>query len=355
MPRGSRQISGMSRRAFLGIGGMACLAPISSSYASQQEPDRRLRLGTAWPLYGNLLGLSTRRLAQRIRWRSGGALWIDLVDTGTLALPSLDDIGSAPLDGWHAAAHLWPDAPPVWTLFGMRMFGMTTPEQRIWRNTSPGLDLREELAREAGLASWFTGEIGAGGVVVADGVWSSSGGMACPPGSAPLWERLGFDVVATPPALGLIAVTSGVAVAAEVPPLLAGTVRRLVNAGLGYARFGRSAPGMATELVIKTDIMADLSPALAAVIAEACAEESAVFATEAAWEEEAWIDALDRAGLLVDVPAEAVTAVGGAAGETLRSMESGETSGVAVDAYQKMRRALGMTTAKCLDQNIVFC
>ena len=207
---------------------------------------------------------------------------LDLVDTGTLALPSLDDIGSAPLDGWHASAHLWPDAPPVWPLFGMRMFGMTTPEQRIWRNTSPGLDLREELAREAGLASWFTGEIGAGGVLVADGVWSTSGEMACPPGSAPLWERLGFDVVATPPALGLIAVTSGVAVAAEVPPLLAGTVRRLVNAGLGYARFGRSAPGIATELVIKTDIMADLSPALAAVIAEACAEESAVFATEAA-------------------------------------------------------------------------
>jgi TRAP-type mannitol/chloroaromatic compound transport system substrate-binding protein len=344
----------MSRRAFLRIGGgMACLAPVAS-YASQQEPIRRLRLGTAWPLYGNLLGLSTRRLAQRIRWRSGGALGLDLVDTGTMPLPSLDDIGSAPLDGWHASAHLWPDAPSVWPLFGMRMLGMTPPEMRVWRNTSPGLGLREELARQAGLASWFTGEIGAGGVLVADGVWPTSGRIACPPGSARLWERLGFDVVATPPALGLIAVTSGAAIAAEVPPLLAGPVRRLVGAGLGYARFGGSAPGLATELVIKADIMADLPPTLAAIIAEACAEESAVFATEAVQEEDLWINAVDRAGLLVDVPPEAVTALGKAAGESLRRMESGGSSGAAVDAYRKMRRALGMTAASCRDRNIAF-
>jgi hypothetical protein len=348
-------MSGMSRRAFLRIGGgMACFAPLASSYASQQEPDRRLRLGTAWPLYGNLLGLSTRRLAQRIRWRSGGALGLDLVDTGAMALPSLDDIGSAPLDGWHASAHLWPGAPPVWPLFGMRMFGMTTPELRVWRNTSPGLGLREELARQAGLASWFTGEIGAGGVLVADGVWSTSGDIACSPGSAPIWERLGFDAVATPPALGLIAVTSGVAIAAEVPPLLAGPVRQLVNAGLGYARFGGSAPGLATELVIKADIMAGFSPALAAVIAEACAEESTVLAAEAAWEEELWIDALDRAGLLVEVPVEAIKSIGKAAADSLRSMENSGPSGVAVDAYQKMRRTLGLTAASCRDRNNVF-
>src|SRR4051812_281516 len=264
MPRGNRQIPRISRRTFLKIGGMACLAPIASSSTSQSasrwEPDRPLRLGTAWPLYGNLLGLSTRRLAQRIKWLSDGALGIDLVDTGTMALPSLDGIGSAPLDGWHASAHLWPDAPPVWALFSMQMFGMTTPELRVWRNTSPGLELREELARQAGLASWFTGEIGAGGVLVADGDWSTSGRMACSPGSAPLWEWLGFDVVATPPALGLTAVTSGVVVAAEVPALLAGPVRRLVNAGLGYARFRGAAPGLATELVIKADIMAEFSP-----------------------------------------------------------------------------------------------
>jgi hypothetical protein len=139
-----------------------------------------------------------------------------------------------------------------------------------------------------------------------------------------------------------------------VPPLLAGPVRRLVNAGLGYARFGGPEPGFATELVIKADIMADFSPALAAAIAEACAEESAVFATEAAQEEELWIDALDQAGLLVDVPAEAATAVGEAAGETLRSLENGGPSGVALDAYRKMRRALGMTAASCRDQTTVF-
>ena len=100
--------------------------------------------------------------------------------------------------------------------------------------------------------------------------------------------------------------------------------------------------------------MADFSPALAAAVAEACAEESAVFATEAAQEEELWIDALDQAGLLVDVPAEAATAVGEAAGETLRSLENGGPSGVALDAYRKMRRALGMTAASCRDQTRVF-
>src|SRR3954451_19861889 len=157
MPRGIRQISGMSRRRFLKVGaGMACLAPIASS-ASQPEPDRRLRIGTAWPLYGNLLGLSTRGLAQRIKWRSGGALGLDLVDTGAIALPPLDGIGATSLDGWHASAHLWPDAPPVWPLFGMQMFGMTPREVRVWRNTQPGIRLREELARQAGLVSWFTG------------------------------------------------------------------------------------------------------------------------------------------------------------------------------------------------------
>src|SRR4029450_13895405 len=107
-----------------------------------------------------------------------------------------------PLDGWHASAHLWPDAPPVWPLFGMHMFGMTARELRVWRNTSPGMNLREGLAREAGMAAGFTGDIGAGGVLVADSVWSTSGRMACAPGSAPLWENIGVGGVRREPGLG---------------------------------------------------------------------------------------------------------------------------------------------------------
>ena len=92
-------MSGISRRTLLRIGGgLACLGPVVS-FASQLEHEKRLRIGTAWPLHGNLLGLSSRRLAQRIRWRTGGALVIDLTDTSAAPLPALDDIGSAPLDG----------------------------------------------------------------------------------------------------------------------------------------------------------------------------------------------------------------------------------------------------------------
>ena len=90
---------GISRRTILRIGGgLACLGPVVS-FASQLEPQRRLRVGTAWPLHGNLLGLSSRRLAAKIRWRTGGALSVELTDTSAMALPSLDDIHTAPLDG----------------------------------------------------------------------------------------------------------------------------------------------------------------------------------------------------------------------------------------------------------------
>jgi hypothetical protein len=345
---------GIGRRAFLRFGGgLACFGPVVS-FASNLEPQRRLRIGTAWPLHGNLLGLSSRRLAQRIRWRTGGALNVDLTDTSAMALPSLDDIHAAPLDGWHASAHMWPDAPPVWSLFGMQMFGMTARELRVWRNTSPGMNLRDELARKAGLASWFTGDIGAGGVLVCDGVWSSSGRMACAPGSAPLWENVGFDVATTEPDLGFHALTSGKAVAAEVPPLLAGPVRRLANAGLGYARFGGFTPGLATELLIKAEVMADLPAAQAAAVAEACAEEAGVFTLEAAQEEALWTDALAQAGLLVDVPAEAVREAEKAAGDTLRGMAGDGPSGIVVDAYRKMRRDHGVTAASHIDPNFVF-
>lgn len=85
-----------------------------------------------------------------------------------------------------------------------------------------------------------------------------------------------------------------------------GPVRRLANAGLGYARFGGFTPGLATELLIKAEAMADLPAAQAAAVAEACAEEAGVFTLEAAQEEALWTDALAQAGLLVDVPAEAV-------------------------------------------------
>jgi TRAP-type mannitol/chloroaromatic compound transport system substrate-binding protein len=347
-------MSGISRRTFLRIGGgLACFGPVMS-YASQLEPERRLRIGTAWPLHGNLLGLSSRRLAQRIRWRTGGALVIDLTDTSAASLPSLDDIGSAPLDGWHASAHMWPEAPPVWPLFGMHMFGMTPHELRVWRNTSPGMNLRDELARQAGLAAWFTGDIGAGGVLVADGVWSTSGRMACAPGSAPLWESVGFDVVTAEPVLGFPALTGGKAIAAEVPPLLAGSVRRLANAGLGYARFGGFTPGLATELLVKTDVVARLPASQAAAVAEACAEEAEVFKTEAAQEEALWFDALAQAGLLVDVPAEVVHEAEKAASDILGTMASDGPSGIVVDAYRKMRRDLGVTAARHVGRNIKF-
>ena len=280
-------------------------APVVS-YASQLEPEKRLRIGTAWPLHGNLLGLSSRRLAQRIRWRTGGALGIELTDTSAAPLPSLDDIDAAPLDGWHASAHMWPEAPPVWPLFGMHMFGMTPRELRVWRNTPPGMNLRDEFARQAGLAAWFTGDIGAGGVLVADGVWSTSGRMACAPGSAPLWESVGFDVVTTEPVLGFNALTGGKAIAAEVPPLLAGPCGVWRTPVWATPASAASRPVWRPNCSSRRISWRICRLHQAAVIAEACAEEADVFTTEAAQEEALWIDALAQAGLLVDVPAEAV-------------------------------------------------
>jgi TRAP-type mannitol/chloroaromatic compound transport system substrate-binding protein len=342
-----------------GIGAMACLAPIASSSlsigdAGAEGTPIRLRLGAGWPLYGNLLGLSTRRLAQRIQWLTGGAVAVELVDIGTGSLPALADIGDIPVDAWHAAAHLWPGAPPVWSLFGMQTFGMTAPEIRVWRATAPGLDQRERMAARAGLKVWFTGEVAAGGMAIRGKGWPGSGRIACSPGSSALWERLGFDTITRTPAAGLGAVVNGEAVAAEVPPLLAGPVRRLGEAGLGYVRFGTFAPGMATELLVKSPVIATLPADLQAKVAQACAEEAAALSAEAAQDEQRWLTDAAEANLLIDMPADSMVRAGRTAGDLLRSLESDAYAHDTVDAYRKVRRHLGATAAGCCVNHTAF-
>ena len=352
---------GLDRRSFLKagakIGGMACLVPVASSAVRSQgrageeemggTPVHRLRLGAAWPLYGNLLGLSTRRLAQRIQWLSAGSVAVELVDIGTISLPALGDVPRIPVDAWHSAAHLWPEAPPVWSLFGMQMFGMTAPEIRVWRNTSPGRGVREDQAGRAGVAVWFTGEVAAGGVAVRDGGWPDDGRIACSPGSAAVWERLGFDAVPMTPAAALGAVVNGEAVAAEVPPMLAGPARRLVDAGLRYVRFGAFSPGLATELLAKSAVLDRLPADLGAWTAQACAEEATALAAEPIQEEQLRMQDAGRAGLLVEAPAEIMVRGGRTVGDMLRSLESDALAQGAVDAYRKVRRNLGATAAGC--------
>lgn len=355
---------GIDRRSFLKaglkagakVGGMACLVPIASSAVQSQgrtaeemggTPVHRLRLGAAWPLYGNLLGLSTRRLAQRIQWLSGGSVAVELVDIGTVSLPALDDVARIPVDAWHSAAHLWPGAPPVWTLFGMQMFGMTAPEVRVWRNTSPGRGVREDQAGRAGLAVWFTGEVAAGGMAVRNDAWPDGGRIACSPGSAAVWGRLGFDTVPMTPAAALGAVVNGEAVAAEVPPVLAGPARRLADARLRYVRFGAFSPGLATELLAKSAVVDRLPADMKVWLAQACAEEATALAAEAAQEEQRWMREAGGAGLLIEAPAEIVVRGGRTVGDMLRSLETDALAHDVVDAYRKVRRNLGTTAAGC--------
>lgn len=362
---------GIDRRSFLKAGlkagakagGMACLVPIASSAVLSQgrageemggTPVHRLRLGAAWPLYGNLLGLSTRRLAQRIRWLSAGSVAVELVDIGTASLPALDDIARIPVDAWHSAAHLWPEAPPAWTLFGMQMFGMTAPEIRVWRNTSPGRGVREDQAGRSGLAVWFTGEVAAGGMAVRDHAWPDAGRIACSPGSAAVWERLGFDAVPMVPAAALGAVVNGEAVAAEVPPLLAGPARRLGDAGLRYVRFGAFSPGLATELLAKSAVLDRLPAGMEGWLVQACAEEATALAAEAIQEEQSWMQDAGRAGLLVEAPAEIVVKGGRTVGDMLRSLETDALSHDVVGAYRKVRRNLGTTAAGCCAMHGAF-
>ena len=61
-----------------------------------------------------------------------------------------------------------------------------------------------------------------------------------------------------------------------------------------------------------------------------------------------------QAGLLVDVPAQAVHEAEKAASDALRSMAIDGPSGIVVDAYRKMRRDLGVTAANHASRNIDF-
>ena len=89
--------------------------------------------------------------------------------------------------------------------------------------------------------------------------------------------------------------------------------------------------------------MADLPAAQAAAVAEACAQEAGVFTLEAAQEEALWTDALAQAGLLVDVPAEAVREAEEAAGDPRCADMAGDgPSGIVVDAYRNMWRDHGV-------------
>jgi TRAP-type mannitol/chloroaromatic compound transport system substrate-binding protein len=147
----------LSRRRL--IAGSAGL--ITAPAIARAQAPRRWRCVTSWARNMPGPGISARRLADRIRTLSDGALVIDVFAAGEIvpAFQVLDAVGQGSVEMGHTAAIFWGGKLPAAPLFTTQPFGFTPLEHSAWL-AGEGQALWDQLYAPVGVKPFVAGNTG---------------------------------------------------------------------------------------------------------------------------------------------------------------------------------------------------
>ena len=216
----------MKRREFLGSAatGAAAAAALSGSFPAPALAQERTEwtMVTSWPKNAPGVGVNAQRCADMITALSGGRLTVKLYAAGELVPPfeSFDAVQSGTADCMHATPYYWQGKTMATHWFTGVPFGLTAPEFSAWLYFGDGQALWDETYADFGIKPFYAGTSGvqAGGwfrkeinsVEDLRGLKFRIAGL----GGA-VMQKLGVNVVLTPPGEIFQALQSGAVDAAE--------------------------------------------------------------------------------------------------------------------------------------------
>lgn len=248
------------------------------------------RMVTSWPRNLPGPGMNAQRLADRIGQASGGRLTVQLYAAGELvpALQVFDAVNAGAAEMGHTASFYWAGKAKAAPFFTTVPFGLAPAEHAAWIDHGGGqalwdelyapFDLKPFMAGNSGvqMGGWFRREID--GPDDLRGLKLRSAGLG-----GELFQRLG-------------AVTVALGVPEIYPALQSGTIDAVEFLGPASdlaAGFYQSAklyywptftkPNGTAECVVGRAAWESLPTDLQAVVADACAAESAFTLAEADW------------------------------------------------------------------------
>lgn len=283
-------MNGTTRRRALGTAGAVATTALAAPAVVRADSPIRWRMITSWPKNLPGPGMNAQRLADRIKAMSGGRLTVDLYAAGELvpALQVLDGVYGGVAEMGHTAAIYWAGKMKAAPFFTTVPWGLTPSEHVAWIEHGGGQALWDELYAPFNLkpfmagnssfqmGGWFRRELG--GLADLKGLKLRSVGLG-----AELFKDLGV----VPVALG---------VGDIFPTLQNGTIDGVEFLGpasdyaAGFYQVAPyyywptfTKPNGTAEAIVRLDVWTKLPAELKAVIANACAAESAYTLAEADW------------------------------------------------------------------------
>lgn len=216
----------MKRRQFLTTGaasGAVALGAAASFPAPAISQGRQQwTMVTSWPKNAPGVGVNAQRAADMIGALSGGRLTVKLYAAGELVPPfeAFDAVASGTADMLHATPYYWQGKNPVFHWFTGVPFGLTAAEFSGWIYYGGGQQLWDEAYAPFGVKPFYAGNSGvqAGGWFVREvtGLADLRGRKFRIAGlGGAVMQKMGVNVVLTPPGEIFAALQSGAVDAAE--------------------------------------------------------------------------------------------------------------------------------------------
>lgn len=215
----------MKRRQFLtSAAGTAAAGAAAAGFPAPAIAQDRIEwtMVTSWPKNAPGVGVNAQRCADLITALSGGRLTVKLYAAGELVPPfeAFDAVSSGTADLLHATPYYWQGKNPAFHWFTGVPFGLTASEftgwiyygggQQLWDEAYAPFGIKPFYAGNSGVQAggWFTKELN--GVADLQGLKFRIAGL----GGA-VMQKLGANVVLTPPGEIFAALQSGAVDAAE--------------------------------------------------------------------------------------------------------------------------------------------
>lgn len=277
-----------TRRGLVGSLLVTSAAVVTAPHVARaQSKVIRWRCATAWTKNAPGPGVSARRLADRIKLFSQGAIEIELFGAGEIvpALQTFDAVASGSVEMAHTASLFWGGKIAVAPLFTTMPFGpgptahmawLQSGGQAHWDELYAPFKLKPFVGGNTGpsAAGWFKREIKSAEDL--KGLRIRATGLG-----GEIYQALGATAIALPPADTFAAFERGVVDAVEL-------LAPVNDLPLGFNRLapfymfpGFNKPNGASEVLIGLAIWSELSPDLKAVVELCCQLEHATAVAEA--------------------------------------------------------------------------
>jgi TRAP-type mannitol/chloroaromatic compound transport system substrate-binding protein len=301
----------LSRRRFLAAS--AVLA--APAVARAQSAPIKWRCVTSWAKNFPGPGVSARRLAERIRTLSNGALVIDVFGAGEIvpAFQVFDAVSQGQVEMGHTASLFWGGKMKAAPLFTTQPFGFNATEHVAWL-AAGGQALWDELYQPFGVraflggntgpsaAGWFRKEIKS--LADVKGLRIRATGLG-----GEIYNELGATALAIPPADTYAALERGVIDAVELLAPANDLPLGLNRIAAFYVFPGFNKPNGPSEALFHGKAFDALSPSLKGVVEAACRVEHDLANAEALTANVAALAQLASQGVtLVRAPADVLAA-----------------------------------------------